>query len=129
KVSDNNLYGVLPYVAPEVLRGKTYTKAADIYSFGMILYEIITELPPFNDMPYNEVLAMKICQGLRPKFIDIKLPPFISQLIDRCLDADPLKRPTADELNDLFETCDPFNIEYRKQCEEAEEYNRSLHKS
>ena len=30
------IYGVLPYVAPEVLRGKIYTRAADIYSFGIL---------------------------------------------------------------------------------------------
>ena len=36
------IYGVMPYVAPEVLSGKPYTQAADIYSFGMIMYFIIT---------------------------------------------------------------------------------------
>ncbi|RHZ76135.1 hypothetical protein Glove_203g46 [Diversispora epigaea] len=38
--------GVLPYVAPEVLSGEEYTKAADVYSFGIIAYEIITGIPP-----------------------------------------------------------------------------------
>ena len=33
----NEMYGVLPYIAPEVLLGKPYTKAADIYSFGIIM--------------------------------------------------------------------------------------------
>src|SRR4051812_46623277 len=36
----NEIYGVLPYIAPEVLRGKAYTKAADIYSFGIIMWEM-----------------------------------------------------------------------------------------
>ena len=36
----NDIYGVLPYIAPEVLRGKPYTKAADIYSFGIIMWEM-----------------------------------------------------------------------------------------
>jgi serine/threonine protein kinase len=31
---EKNIYGVMPYVAPEVLRGRPYTQAADIYSFG-----------------------------------------------------------------------------------------------
>src|SRR5438045_510347 len=34
--NDDKVFGVLPYVAPEVLEGKTYTKASDIYSFGII---------------------------------------------------------------------------------------------
>src|SRR5581483_8826233 len=37
--TDKNVYGVLPYVAPEVLRGKEYTQASDIYGFGIIIYE------------------------------------------------------------------------------------------
>ncbi|RGB36194.1 hypothetical protein C1646_758402 [Rhizophagus diaphanus] len=36
------IYGVLPYIAPEVLRGHQYTKGADIYSFGIIMIEFIT---------------------------------------------------------------------------------------
>ncbi|RIA96705.1 kinase-like domain-containing protein, partial [Glomus cerebriforme] len=32
--SNNSVYGILPYIAPEILRGQNYTKAADIYSFG-----------------------------------------------------------------------------------------------
>ena len=37
-VDVTKIYGVMPYVAPEVLRGKPYTQAADIYSFGMVMY-------------------------------------------------------------------------------------------
>jgi len=36
----NYRYGMLPYIAPEVLRGKPYTKAADIYSFGIIMWKM-----------------------------------------------------------------------------------------
>jgi serine/threonine protein kinase len=37
-IDKTKIYGVMPYVAPEVLRGSIYTQAADIYSFGMIMY-------------------------------------------------------------------------------------------
>src|ERR1051325_7854845 len=43
---NKKIYGVLPYVAPEVLRGKKYTQASDIYGFGIITYEVCTGLPP-----------------------------------------------------------------------------------
>jgi serine/threonine protein kinase len=77
------IYGVIPYVAPEVLLGKPYTQASDIYSFGMIMYEMFTGLPPYYDMVHDVYLALKICQGLRPKF-QIKIPQDLEDLINRC---------------------------------------------
>ncbi|RHZ85056.1 hypothetical protein Glove_71g149 [Diversispora epigaea] len=60
-----NIFGILPYIAPEVLSGdEEYTKAADVYSFGIIAYEIITGFPPYPDIPHDEDLAIKICNGL-----------------------------------------------------------------
>ncbi|CAB4430745.1 unnamed protein product [Rhizophagus irregularis] len=70
------VYGVLPYMAPEVLRGYQYTKAADIYSFGIIMNEFLSEEIPFNDIPHDHILAIKICKGLRPK-ISEDIPKFL----------------------------------------------------
>ena len=133
------IHGVLPYVAPEVLRGKAYTQAADIYSFGILACEILSGLPPYHNLPHDEFLAIKICQGLRPKFNNIKVPPLLENLIDQCLDADPLKRPTADELYNIIENWweviynnknkDDEDIEFSefyKQYKEAEELNQSI---
>ncbi|GBC04321.1 hypothetical protein RclHR1_05610008 [Rhizophagus clarus] len=99
----NSIYGVLPYIAPEILRGQNYTKAADIYSFGIIIYEVIPGLPPYHDLSHNEYLAIKICQGLRPSF-NIKVPQLIVHLIKRCLDANPLNRPVIDEIKVILFT-------------------------
>src|SRR5581483_2453599 len=61
--NDKQIYGVLPYVAPEVLKGKEYTQASDIYGFGIIAYEVCTGLPPYHDISHDEFLAFKICNG------------------------------------------------------------------
>ncbi|RHZ83921.1 hypothetical protein Glove_86g55 [Diversispora epigaea] len=46
-----NIFDVLSYISPEVLCGdEEYTKAADVYSFGIIAYEIVTGLPPYPDI-------------------------------------------------------------------------------
>ncbi|EXX71396.1 Tpk2p [Rhizophagus irregularis DAOM 197198w] len=123
----NNIYGVLPYIAPEILRGQSYTKASDIYSFGIVMYEVISGLSPYHDLINDEFLAAKICQGLRPRFKTIKVPPFIVHLIKRCLDANLLNRPTAFEVRDKlwgfkFENSVEL-IELQKQIKEIHDNN------
>src|SRR5436305_1949716 len=66
KEKKEGIYGVLPYVAPEVLRGSQYTKEADIYSFGIIMNEFISEEITYNDIYNDHVLTVRICNGLRP---------------------------------------------------------------
>ncbi|GBB88338.1 hypothetical protein RclHR1_01490019 [Rhizophagus clarus] len=96
-------YGVLSYMAPELLRGQDYTKASDIYSFGIIMYVVISGLLPYYNFAHDEFLALNICEGLRPEFnTNIKVPQLIMHLIKRCLDANPLNRPNANELPPIF---------------------------
>src|SRR5256885_2070378 len=49
------VYGVLPYMAPEVLRGYQYTKAADIYSFGIVMNELMSEETHYSDIPHDHI--------------------------------------------------------------------------
>src|SRR5436305_14254981 len=60
---NNNIYGVLPYMAPEVLRYKPYTQASDIYSFSMIMWEFTSGIPPFNNIAHDHQLINSICKG------------------------------------------------------------------
>jgi serine/threonine protein kinase len=128
-----DLYGVLPYVAPEALRGKEYTQESDIYGFGIIAYEVCTGLPPYHDIDHDNFLAINICQGLRPKS-HYKIPQLILDIIKQCWDADPSKRPKANELNDLLyklydeldDESDNNKTEIKKQIEEAEKINEKL---
>ena len=67
---DSKLYGVLPYMAPEILRGNFPTKASDIYSFGIIMWFLSAGIRPWYDRPHDSKLVSEICSGLRPKIID-----------------------------------------------------------
>ena len=71
----NEIYGILPYIA-QVLLGRPYTKAADIYSFGNIMWEKTSGIPAFNNIPHDYNLSLKICQGLRPNIIEGTLPEY-----------------------------------------------------
>jgi serine/threonine protein kinase len=97
----NKIYGVLPYLAPEILRGQDYTQASDIYSFGIIMYEVISELPPYFNTAHDQFLALSICEGLRPRFY-MKVPQLTLDLIKRCLDANPSNRPNALDLSKII---------------------------
>ncbi|GBB87882.1 hypothetical protein RclHR1_14390002 [Rhizophagus clarus] len=95
-VKVEGVYGVLPYMAPEVLCGHQYTKEADIYSFGIIMNEFLSEEIPFNDIPHDEFLAIKIYKGYRPK-ISKGVPKLLVDLIMKCWDVEVENRPTANK--------------------------------
>ncbi|CAB4433410.1 unnamed protein product [Rhizophagus irregularis] len=99
--TDKTSYGVLPFVAPEVLLGKEFTKAADIYGFGMIMSELISGEPPFVDREYDENLALAICYGQRPQIPEYTPEPY-AELMKRCWDPIPTNRPKAEELQVAF---------------------------
>ena len=58
--SSNKVYGIVSYVAPEVLRGKKNTKESDVYSVGMLMWEIFAGHPPFDDRAHNHRLIFDI---------------------------------------------------------------------
>ncbi|POG82099.1 kinase-like domain-containing protein, partial [Rhizophagus irregularis DAOM 181602=DAOM 197198] len=94
-IDETKIYGVMPYVAPEILRGNPYTQAADIYSFGMIMYFIATGRQPFSDCAHDELLALNICNGIRPEINEPKAPKCYIDLMKKCWDPNPSNRPNA----------------------------------
>ncbi|RGB39577.1 kinase-like domain-containing protein [Rhizophagus diaphanus] len=126
--NDKKIYGVLPYLAPEILRGKEYTQSSDIYGLGIIAYEICTGFPPYHNVAHDEFLALRICHGLRPKS-NYKIPQLIFDIINQCWDADPSKRPKANDLVKFFtdlwtNNCNKDSI-ISKQIKEADEINKT----
>src|SRR5205814_771473 len=80
-------------MAPEVLRGKSYTQASDIYSFSMIMWEFTSGIPPFADKAHDYHLNLSICRGERPEIIK-NTPKYYMDLMEACWDSEPTKRPT-----------------------------------
>ncbi|UZO05300.1 uncharacterized protein OCT59_025657 [Rhizophagus irregularis] len=89
------------------------------------MYEVISGLRPYHDINHDETLAIKICQGLRPRF-KFKVPQIIVQLIKRCLDANQLKRTTAEGIIDILHKWQNVsNIKLESQIKEADEINKN----
>ena len=119
------VFGVLPYMAPEVLRGFQYTKAADIYSFGVIINEYLSEVIPYNDVPHDHILAVKVCKGFRPKIYE-DVPKLFVDWIVKCWDAKPENRPTAKA---LYQILKKWNYELKERyvnntAEDSEIYSQ-----
>ncbi|GBB87358.1 hypothetical protein RclHR1_01380020 [Rhizophagus clarus] len=118
------IYGVMPYVAPEVLRGKSYTQAADVYSFGMIMYVTATGRQPFANRAHDEVLALDICNKIRPKIQEPEAPKCYIDLMKRCWDSNPDKRPDVTEVHDQISSWNQYiNNDLFKQAEEYRKAN------
>src|SRR6185369_7258597 len=99
--SSGKIYGIIPYIAPEVLRGGKNTKESDVYSVGMLMWEIFAGHPPFDDRVHGPGLILKICEeGLRPPLLS-NIPTDCVQIMEKCLDADSSKRPTIEEVLDF----------------------------
>jgi serine/threonine protein kinase len=135
-VDKTKIYGVMPYVAPEVLRGEPYTQAADIYSFGMIMYFIATGKQPFANHAHDEFLAIDICRGVRPEINEPEAPKCYIDLMKKCWDLNPNNRPNITEISNSISSfykpyLDDFILEddIEMQFKKAEEYRKANHLS
>src|SRR5947209_12428214 len=114
KDNQNKIFGAIPYLAPEVLSKKPYTKESDIYNFGMIMWEHTTGKKPFHDRPHNHILILDILKGERPQTTD-DTPEFYAELMKRCWDHNPENRPTAEEIYDCLWEYDYSQIKEKKK--------------
>jgi serine/threonine-protein kinase len=82
------ILGTAAYMAPEQARGKAVDKRADIWSFGVVLYEMVTGKRPFEGEDLTETLASVVKSDP-----DLTIPPFeLQRLLKKCLQKDPKKR-------------------------------------
>ncbi|GBB93710.1 hypothetical protein RclHR1_02220005 [Rhizophagus clarus] len=102
KSSNNEIYGVIPYIAPEIFKGSDFSKEADIYSLSMIMWELTTGRKPFDNVEHDIHLIYKILEGERPKITE-DTPQCYANLMKSCWDPDPKKRPTIKEIRFTFE--------------------------
>ncbi|RHZ85585.1 hypothetical protein Glove_64g113 [Diversispora epigaea] len=121
------IYGVIPYMAPETLSREEYTQASDIYSFGIIMLEVLTSYPPYYNIPHNENLAMDICKGLKPE-IKCEIPQVLKEIMEKCWNFEPLNRPTAEELKSQLREYfwDTDNAEIKNQIKAANKSNKDF---
>ncbi|GAB4820884.1 hypothetical protein N2152v2_007930 [Parachlorella kessleri] len=96
--------GSLGYMAPEVLRGLPYNQRADVFSFGIIMYNLFHRNIPSLHIMLNgsmkdlEAYAHKVAHGFRQKIEPQRVPPGVASLIERCWQQDPKRRPSMSQV-------------------------------
>ncbi|PKN27682.1 MAG: hypothetical protein CVU65_01745 [Deltaproteobacteria bacterium HGW-Deltaproteobacteria-22] len=99
------IFGTPEYMAPETIKGQAATAASDLYSAGIILYEMITGQLPFTGPAIFDVLLAHIeKRHVPPTQLVPELPPEIDAVMDRVLTKNPAERiQTAAELKKLLQ--------------------------
>ncbi|RHZ68628.1 hypothetical protein Glove_294g112 [Diversispora epigaea] len=123
---EEKIYGVLPFMAPETLNGE-YTQASDIYSFGMVMLEVLTSYPPYYNIPHDEKLAMLICEGHKPEIM-CEIPQLLKDLMEKCWNINPFNRPTAKELESqlsLYSSTNYYN-RLKNQIKKADKATKNF---
>ena len=83
-------------MAPEVVLHERYSKAADVYSFAMVWYELLCHQLPFADRPPLQAAVSTALNGQRPP-LPQGAPAPIAQLMTSCWQRDPASRPSFGE--------------------------------
>ncbi len=86
-------YGTLAYMAPEQIEGLPATIASDIYAFGLVIYEMITGVRPFQgDTPISTAVKRLVEAPPPPRKFEPTLTPACESVILRCLEREPANR-------------------------------------
>ena len=106
--AQSTVTGTYRWMAPEIVSDPNarINKKCDVYSYAMVLYELVTLKLPFHDAPTDQMAMVGAVTGKRPSLpeSDSECAPFLRRLITTCWDADPKARPSFEEINVALDT-------------------------
>ncbi|KAK1323297.1 Serine/threonine-protein kinase HT1 [Acorus calamus] len=97
--------GTYRWMAPEMIQHRPYNHKVDVYSFGIVLWELITGMLPFQNMTAVQAAFAVVNKGVRP-IIPQDCLPVLSEIMTRCWDANPDVRPSFNEVVRMLENAE-----------------------
>ena len=106
--STNRIASSPAYSAPEILNSDECTKSSDVYSFSMIVYEIVTREKPFFEIKtFSEIYKKVVRKQKRPK-LNEEVPECYRRLIELCWSQNPEERLRFDQIIDILKNEESF---------------------
>ncbi|KAG6486505.1 hypothetical protein ZIOFF_055081 [Zingiber officinale] len=93
--------GTYRWMAPEVIQHKPYDQKADIFSFGIVIWELLTAKLPYQYLTPIQAAVGVVQQGLRPTIPNTH--PKLAELLERCWKQDPADRPDFSEILEILQ--------------------------
>ncbi|KAK7309390.1 hypothetical protein RJT34_06077 [Clitoria ternatea] len=94
--------GTYRWMAPEVIEHKPYDQKADVFSFGIALWELLTGELPYSYLTPLQAAVGVVQKGLRPT-IPKNTHPRLSELLQRCWQQDPTQRPDFSAIIEILQ--------------------------
>src|SRR5438876_135653 len=107
------ILGTAAYMAPEQAKGRAVDKRADIWAFGVVLYEMLTGQRAFQGEDASDVMAAVLRQDMDWTALPVDAPAALRRLLKRCLDRDPKRRlrDIGDAMFELDAKAEPIPVE------------------